>query len=1453
MKKDFNQNTINMKKTLLLFALVFGLGLHLFGQVNTTANDVNTPYTGYFRPGINLGYYPPFNDKDLGNLAAGNPEVGVVGIGAKTTRPALPDEFLEQWGYDVRVDEFAHYTSLGLEDLTCIVGYPSAAHRDNKTYNCVGGGSTPSNMFANLYTPIWDGGANGTPYNDNNYYAAYIYKLVSKYGQHIKYWEVWNEPAYTSQWQKGYYPKSDHVAGNWWENDPTPCDLERFHGTIQEYIRMMRITYQIVKSIDPDDYVLIGGVAFPAFLDAVLRNTDNPNGGAVTPEYPLGGGAYFDVMGIHVYPDIDGTVKLGYNNQTQQLDYLRNSDRGAYSIERRKTAYEEVLFNYGYNGATYPQKQWIITEMNAPRRKFGANSMASQETQINFLIKAMTKAEKFGFHQVETYALVDKEKEGAAIDEFDLLGLYKNFKDESQGAVADYANVVMNPEGQAYKTYSDLTFRKRYDAARVAAMNLPNSIDGAAFKGADGKYQYVLWAKTTQDLSEYASATYSFPASFNIGQLKRQEWNASFTGNSQLVGPNNLQLTGRPIYLSEDLSVNSNLTPFFTAATTTGCGAVTTKFTNFSLGNPTTFAWTFEGGTPATSSEQSPTVTFSTAGFHAVSLTIGNGTDTETLTKDNYIKVDANPNPQFSYAANGLQVTFTNTSTSAISYRWYFGDGGESSSVSPIHTFNTAGIYEVRLEATNDCGTISTTQTLTLTSDAAMPVSSFSADAQSGCAPMTVHFVDNSTNNPVGRSWSFPGGTPSSSSEANPTVVYNNAGSFSVSLSVSNAAGADFSTQSNFITVMAKPNVSYSYQLNGNSVAFAGNSSDGTVSWNFGDGETSTELNPIHTYSTAGSYTVSFSSQNDCGVDTETKTIIIAGGNAETPVADFTMDNASGCAPLTVNFTNTSTNEPTSYAWTFVGGTPATSTSANPTVVFTSVGQHAVILVASNSAGSTTKVKSIEVKTTPTANFTYSSNGKEVTFISNTNGTVVGWNFGDGMTSTDNNPVHTYATDGTYAVVLTVENSCGQETVSNTLLISTTSTGDGPVADFKIGDANGCAPFVVEYKDLSTNNPTSWSWAFPGGTPSTSTSQNPIVVYSQPGNYSATLTASNASGFNTITKGDLITVGAAPVADFNVAIFGSQLTLINTSVRADTYVWDFGDGESSTDASPTHNYSQSGTYIVTLTTKNDCGETSKQSSVMIVIDVIPDTKFTVDKQQGCLPFTVNFTDISTMEPDHWVWSFPGGTPSTSTDRNPTVTYNTTGVFDVSLTATNSAGSKTTTQSAFIDIFDKPTASFYTIKEGPSVQLINTSEGRGTYLWDFGDDQTSVEESLTHQYKYAGEYTIMLTAANICGSDTYETTINIVTANDDLEALNLFELTPNPTADIVNLKVQGRAERTLNITVYNILGTSLVSKNIDFSTGVVNEPIDLSKFANGTYIVKVQTDNQIGLQKIILQK
>ncbi len=517
------------------------------GTLDYTANDQVTPYTGLFRPGINMGYNPPWQDTELAELAAGNPSLGINGVGAKAIRPGFFEEVAEIFGYDLRRDAFDYYRELGMDDLTMIVGFPVDWHRDLTDY-C--GNGEYSAMFANLYTDIWDGGANGTPYNDDNYYAAYLYKTVNEYKDHIKFWEIWNEPGFDLTGVTGW--QLPGTPNNWWDRDPDPCE-SILRAPIQHYIRTLRISWEIIKTLDPDDYVVVAGVGFEAFLDAILRNTDNPNGGEITPEYPLRGGAYFDVMGFHTYPDIDGSVRQ-FNPNTGGFDYFRHSDAAARGVNRRQNSYQAILDNYGYDGATYPQKEWIITEFNVPRQGFRDIAMTGgDELQRNYIVKAMVTAARSEIHQIHAYTLGDKRPENEANTEFDILGFYKYLPDAYPN------NVETNPVGHAYKTAADAIFGTTYDAARTNAMNLPNNVDGAAFQQIDGTYIYVVWAKTQTDQSEFASASYSFPAGFGLGQLYKKDWDFSVTGAITPINANNIALTASPIILSETNNFN---TPF---------------------------------------------------------------------------------------------------------------------------------------------------------------------------------------------------------------------------------------------------------------------------------------------------------------------------------------------------------------------------------------------------------------------------------------------------------------------------------------------------------------------------------------------------------------------------------------------------------------------------------------------------------------------------------------------------------------------------------------------------------------------------------------------------------------------------------------------------------------------------------------------------------------------------
>jgi len=516
--------------TAFICVLYCGICLPVTAQVPYTANQQVTPYTAAFRPGVNMGYYPGWTNKSLADVAAGNAALNIPGVGARSNRVGLLEYVLDYFGYDLVVGDFQHWNQLGMGEYVAFVGGPTSAHQDMTQY-CPG---RPSYMFANLYTPIWDGGANGTPYNDNNYYAAYLYKVVNQYKEQVRFWEIWNEPGFDFTGNLGW--RDQNYPGNWWLEGPNPCD-NILQAPIYNYTRTLRISWEIIKTLDPDSYVCLGSVGFPSFMNALLRNTDNPNGGDVSPEYPLGGGAYFDGIAIHSYPHFDGSTLNGNENL-----YERHSDQAADAVTKSRADFQAVLNQYGYDGITYPRKEWISTEINSPRKAMTGPYFGGKDAQINHMMKAQMVAKVNGIRQLHTYQLFDQATEQTAAYEFDLMGMYA--KIDGQPA---YSQVV-NDLGKAMKTMTDMVFDAQYDAPATAALQLPPTVRGYAWRRANGSHVYALWARTTEDMSEAAAAVYSLPAALQTAYCQRYAWDYGYTGIFDLVSPNNLQLTARPLF-----------------------------------------------------------------------------------------------------------------------------------------------------------------------------------------------------------------------------------------------------------------------------------------------------------------------------------------------------------------------------------------------------------------------------------------------------------------------------------------------------------------------------------------------------------------------------------------------------------------------------------------------------------------------------------------------------------------------------------------------------------------------------------------------------------------------------------------------------------------------------------------------------------------------------------------
>ncbi len=470
----------------------------------------------------------------------------------------------------------------------------------------------------------------------------------------------------------------------------------------------------------------------------------------------------------------------------------------------------------------------------------------------------------------------------------------------------------------------------------------------------------------------------------------------------------------------------------------------------------------------------------------------------------------------------------------------------------------------------------------------------------------------------------------------------------------------------------------------------------------------------------------------------------------------FSANVTFGCAPLEVQFEDLSTNFPVSWDWDFPGGNPSQSTEQNPTVLYENEGVFDVTLEAENLVGpaSVTVPNYIEVVDEPGSFFEYEIDGFEVIFDNlSVGGTSYSWNFGDGNTSSTENPVHEYSEEGEYTVLLTVSNFCGNVTYEETIVVV-----DLPTADFEVDTTIGCASFEVVFNNTSSANSDSYSWSFPGGDPVSSTAENPVVTYDNAGFFDVTLTVYNYSGSDAITKDSLIQVLGDPVSGFSVEIDGRTIITQNLSEHAQSYFWDFGDGNTTTDKEPEHTYSEDGTYDVLLVSESICGVDSFTSQIQIITP--PQSGIGWDTTSACAGDSLQFYNQSSSNVDSLIWSFEGGSPETSNDENPLVYYDEPGLYSVGLTVFSAGGVDTLHLDSLIHILGAPDIDVVITQSELHIEIENLTTKADSVLWTFGDGDSSNVFSPEHQYEEDGTYTITLLAYNECDTSMWETEVEV---------------------------------------------------------------------------------------------
>jgi PKD repeat protein len=332
------------------------------------------------------------------------------------------------------------------------------------------------------------------------------------------------------------------------------------------------------------------------------------------------------------------------------------------------------------------------------------------------------------------------------------------------------------------------------------------------------------------------------------------------------------------------------------------------------------------------------------------------------------------------------------------------------------------------------------------------------------------------------------------------------------------------------------------------------------------------------------------------------------------PEADFDADPRSGNVPLQVKFENESDGDYNDCEWDFGDGDDSDDCDDRKHT-YTEAGKYTVRLEVSGPGGSDTKKKKEHITVKPVAGFTASPTGGLAPLtIQFTNQSTVHeaseWDFGDGQTSTLENPAHTYPAPGLYTVRLRVkEEDVWSDYHTKASYINVTQP--SPVAGFTANPTVGPFPLTVQFTSISTGSITAWAWNFGDG--STSLLANPTHTYTSPNVYTVQLTVTGPGGSNTLISPNYIIVARPVQANFSASpISGTApLTVTFTNQTTGDYVsslWDFGDGGVSSQENPSHVYTAAGDYTVSLTA-NGAGGTDTEIKAAYITVPISTTSF----------------------------------------------------------------------------------------------------------------------------------------------------------------------------------------------------------------------------------------------------
>jgi len=750
-----------------------------------------------------------------------------------------------------------------------------------------------------------------------------------------------------------------------------------------------------------------------------------------------------------------------------------------------------------------------------------------------------------------------------------------------------------------------------------------------------------------------------------------------------------------------------------------------------------------------------------------------------------------------------VEVNFTNTSTGNTDrYKWDLGDGNSANTADVTHTYFNQGmadsLYHVEMVAISPFFCSDTVET----DIAVYPYieAGFALDTFQGCSPLLISIDNNSAGYIEEYEWTMDDGTTYSTSASSFNHTYSNTTAlpiqFNLRLVVKNNARGCTDTLIRVVSVYPEVSSAFLTDLsavcNGSEISFT-NQSSATATlfeWDFGDGGSSSSVNPVHAFENMTPANVDYlvrlvsTTQNLCR-DTSYQTI----RTHPYVHAEFSANEFQGCAPFEVVLQNASQGAISDYEWDWGDASPASTLGDS---VLTHTYQNTGPVTVTNSlqlivqnADACADTMSREIRVFPevvsqfTQDLTAGCNELPVNFTnqSSVSATTFLWEFGDGASTDQRDPFHLFQnaglSDSTYTtrlIAATPEN-CRDTSQVDIEVYSFVH------ADFTFNQGTLCTPYDLTLYNSSVGG-VSFHWNFGDGRDTTVSNTDPVVHHytnpspTNPVIYDIVLTVTNARGCVSVQSKEIQvmpSVQASFTADITQGCNPLMVNFTNTSSGAISYIWDFDNGQSSDQSSPSmtlENYGVNDTvFNVRLVATNvyTC-----QDSFFVSITVHPhvDADFALEYQRQCSVAEVTFHN-SSVNGQQFDWSFDGVPLVTNSTApiNRQFTNNSlvsSATYPVDLIVTSAQGCSSSI-SKEVTVFHRVEASFTSITQGCSpldVTFTNASVGALDYMWEFGDYTSSILQNPNHTYANESNldtvYQVKLTAIsdNFCTDSAF---------------------------------------------------------------------------------------------------